>query len=66
VLNHLHRDPGHVGRSPSEHIIICLEESNELEFLLRRKVGPDMSDLIGIGLINVDRFGSLVSSYDFL
>jgi hypothetical protein len=66
VLDHLPRDPRHVGRFPSEHIIICPEESNELEFLLRRKVGPDMSNLIGIGLIDVDRFGSLVSSCDFL
>jgi hypothetical protein len=66
VLDYLRGDPGHVRRFPSEYIFICPEESNELEFLLKRKVGPDMSDLIGIGLIDIDRLGSLVSNCDFL
>ena len=66
MLDYLPRDSGHVGWFPSEHIFIWPEESNELEFLLRRKAGPDMSDLIGIGLIDVDRIGSLVSSCDFI
>ena len=66
MLYYLPRDPEHVGWLPSEYILIFSEKSNELEFLLRRKVSPDMSDLIRIGLINVDRLGGLVSSCDFL
>jgi hypothetical protein len=67
VLNYLPGDPKHVGRFLSEYIFICLEESNELEFLLKRKVGPDMSDLIGIGLIDVDKlvvWSLIVTSFD--
>jgi hypothetical protein len=66
VLDYLPGDPGHVRWFPSEHIFICLEESNELEFLLRRKVGPNIGDLIGVSWINSDGLGSLVPSCNFL
>ena len=66
MLNYLLGDPRHVEWFPSEYIFICLEESNELEFLLRRKVGPDMGDLIVIRCINNYGLHSLVPSCDFL
>ena len=66
MLDYLPGDPRHVRWFPSEYIFICPEESNELKFLLRRKVGPDMGDLIGVCWINGDRLGSLVPSSDFL
>ena len=66
MLDYLPRDPEHVRRLPSKHIFICLEESNEFESLLRRKVGPDMGDLIRVSWMNSDGLGSLVPSCDFL
>ena len=66
MLDYLPRDPGHARRLPSEHIFICPEESNELEFLLSRKIGPDMGDLTGVSLNDIDGLDGLVSSHDFL
>ena len=66
MLDYLPRDPKHICCFPREHILICSEESNELDFLLRRMVGPDMGDLIRVCWINDDGLGSLVPSCDFL
>ena len=46
MLDYLLGDPRHVRWFPSKYIFICPEESNELKFLLRRKVGPDIGGLV--------------------
>jgi hypothetical protein len=33
VLNHLHRDPGHLQRLPGKHVDVSPEEGDEREFL---------------------------------
>src|SRR5581483_1622353 len=47
VLNHLPRDPGHVGWLPCKNVDICPEESDELEFLFGVEAPTDAS---GLGL----------------
>ena len=39
VLNHLPRDPRHIGRLPCEHVSVCPKEGDEREFLFGVK-GP--------------------------
>src|SRR5207244_3449820 len=50
VLDHLPRDPGHVGWLPCKHISICLEEGNEHEFLFRVKRPAHLHDLGRVGI----------------
>jgi hypothetical protein len=48
VLNHLPGDPKHLRRLPCEHVGICLEESDEREFLFLVQITRNASGLGGI------------------
>jgi hypothetical protein len=48
VLDHLPGDPRHLRRLPCEHVSICLEESDEREFLFLVQITRNASDLGGV------------------
>ena len=45
MLNHPPRDPRHIGRLPRKHVLVCPEESNELEFLFGLRLDPTLTIL---------------------
>src|SRR6266540_5853216 len=50
VLDHLPRDPGHVGRLPCKHISVCLEEGDEHELLFGVERPTYLHGLGGVGI----------------
>ena len=66
MLDYLPGDSRHVRWFPRKHIFIGLEESNELEFLVRREICLDISGLIGIALVDDNWLSGRVPFYDFL
>src|SRR5207237_7622022 len=50
VLDHLPRDPGHVGRLPCKHISVCPEEGDEHEFLFGVERPTYLHGLGGVGI----------------
>src|SRR5438876_3375331 len=50
VLDHLPRDPGHVGWLPCKHISVCPEEGDEHEFLFGVKRPAHLHGLGGVGI----------------
>ena len=47
MLDHLPRDPGHVGRLPCKHVGVSQEEGDERTFLFAIQVTADADDLGG-------------------
>ena len=45
VLDHLPRDPGHIGWLPCKHVDVSLEEGDERTFLFVAQVTSDSDDL---------------------
>ena len=43
MLDHLPGDPGHIRRLPCKHILVCLEDGDELEFLFGVKINPNIN-----------------------
>ena len=50
VLDHLPRDPGHVGWLPCKHISVCPEEGDEHEFLFGVKRSAHLHGLGRVGI----------------
>ena len=48
VLNHLPRDPGHVGWPPCKHVGVSPEEGDECAFLFAAQVTANLDDLGGV------------------
>ena len=45
MLDHLPGDPKHIRRLPCEHVLVCLEEGDELEFLFGVNIGSNLNCL---------------------
>src|SRR6266542_2571754 len=50
VLDHLPRDPGHVGRLPCKYVRVCPEEGDEHEFLFGVERPTYLHGLGGLGI----------------
>src|SRR5438105_1929962 len=50
LLDHLPRDPGHVGWLPCKHINVCPEEGDEREFLFGVKRPTHLHGLCRVGI----------------
>src|SRR5881394_1857223 len=50
VLDHLPRDPGHVGWLPCKHISVCPEKGDEHEFLFGVERPAHLHGLGGVGI----------------
>ena len=55
MLDHLPRDPGHVGRLPGKHVYVSPEEGDERAFLFAAQVAAD-----------TDNLGSVFAHHDLL
>src|SRR5438105_11495190 len=62
MLNHLPWNPRHVGRFPSEDILVCLKEGDERAFLFVIEACPDQSHLGRIGRVERDLLDILVGT----
>jgi hypothetical protein len=59
VLGDLPRDARHFCRSPYKHVIVALEEVNELTFLFGAQAGSDLDSLCQLLGVDLDDLGVL-------
>src|SRR5438034_5279251 len=62
MLDHLPWNSRHVGRFPSEDVLVCLEEGGEHAFLFVIEACPDQSRLGRIGRVERDLLDILVGT----
>ena len=67
VLDHLPRDPWHVGRLPGEDVRVIVEEGDELEFLFGiQRPHPDSDYFVGVRTSQRNFFGHSIRSWGFV
>src|SRR6266498_3177409 len=62
MLDHLPWNPRHVGRFPSEDVLVCLEEGDERAFLFVVEACPDQSHLGWVGHVERDFLDILIGA----